>query len=62
MDNKKHYIINRTTLEQRFSGTYEECLKLYIMQDIPYRKLHKIISDEDYTKIIKRKSNNKHYD
>lgn len=57
MANKKHHIINRITREQRFSGTYDECLELYIMQDKPYRKLHKIISDEEYQKIIKKKSN-----
>lgn len=55
MANKKHHIINRITREQKFSGTYDECLELYIMQDKPYRKLHKIISDEDYIKIINKK-------
>lgn len=57
MNNKKHHIINRITREQRFTGTYDECLELYIMQDKPYRKLHKIIDDEEYQKIIKKKPN-----
>lgn len=57
MANKKHYIINRITREEKYSGTYEECLEFYNIQDKSYRKLNRIIDDKEYQKIIKKKPN-----
>ena len=45
-------IINKTSV---YKGSYDACLNMFNMQDKVYRKTHKIITDEDYQKILKKK-------
>lgn len=45
-------IINKTSV---CKGSYDACLNMFNMQDKVYRKTHKIITDEDYQKILKKK-------
>jgi hypothetical protein len=45
-------IINKTSVHK---GSYDDCLNMFNLQDKVYRKTHKIISAEDYIKIINKK-------
>lgn len=49
-----HIIINSTKTSVH-TGSYDTCLNIFNTQDKVYRKTHKIISDEEYNKIIKKK-------
>lgn len=56
---KLYYIINRVTKKEDFTGTYDGCLEYYQQQDKSYKRLHKIIDEKEYNKIIKK---NKYYE
>lgn len=52
---KIYHIITAITKVNVFSGDYESCLNYFKKQNKIFRKTHKIISAEEYTKIIKKK-------
>jgi len=52
---KIYHIIKTTTKTSIMSGDYESCLTYFNEQDKVFRKTHKIISADDYVKIIKKK-------
>lgn len=52
---KIYHIIRTITRKSVMSGDYESCLNYFKEQDKAFRKTHKIISAEDYIKIIKKK-------
>lgn len=54
---KIYHIIKTITKTSVMSGNYESCLNYFNEQDKVFRKTHKIISAEDYIKIIKKKPN-----
>lgn len=54
--NKLFHIIGIITKTSVYKGSYDDCLNMFNLQDKPYRKLHKIISANDYIKIINKKS------
>jgi len=54
---KTYHIFNTINKTSKFTGTYDSCLNEFNLQDKAYRKIHKIISDEEYQKIIKKKPN-----
>ena len=57
---KNYHIIISATKTSIASGSYESCLNMFNIQDKVYKRTHKIISDEDYQKILKKKPiNNK---
>lgn len=51
---KIFHIIKITTKISVMSGDYESCLNYFKEQDKVFRKTHKIISVEEYKKIIKK--------
>lgn len=51
---KIYHIINRITRKEDFTATYEGCLEYYNIQDKSYRRLHRIINDTEFNKIIKK--------
>ena len=53
-DNPYH-IINRITRVEKYHSNYDECLEFYNNQDKTYRKLHRIIDNREFNKIIKRR-------
>lgn len=53
--NKLFHIITVVNKDSIFNGSYDACLNMFNMQDKVYRKTHKIISTEEYQKIIKKK-------
>lgn len=52
---KIYHIIKVITKTSVCKGSYDACLNMFNMQDKVYRKTHKIISEEEYNKIIKKK-------
>lgn len=54
---KNYHIIINATKTSVASGSYEACFNIFNMQDKVYKKTHKLISDEEYQKILKKKSN-----
>ncbi len=52
---KTYHIFNTINKTSKFTGTYDSCLNEFNLQDKIYHKTHKIISDEEYNKIIKKK-------
>lgn len=54
---KIYHIFNTITKKSDYSDTYDICLHLFNQSTKIYRKTHKIISDKDYQKIIKKKPN-----
>ena len=54
---KNYHIITNATKISVASGSYEACLNMFNMQDKIYKKTHKLISDEEYQKILKKKPN-----
>lgn len=52
---KIYHIIAAITKASVFSGNYESCLNYFKEQNKIFRKTHKIISAEEYSKIIKKK-------
>ena len=50
-----YHIIHRITREEDFMATYNGCLEYYNQQDKTYRKLHRIIDNREFNKIIKRR-------
>lgn len=52
---KIYHIITAIIKTSVFSGDYESCLNYFKEQDKIFRKTHKIISAEEYSKIIKKK-------
>lgn len=53
---KNFHIIITSTKISVYNGSYDGCLNMFNLQDKTYRKTHKIISDEEYNKITKKKS------
>lgn len=54
---KTFHIIKLSIKKSVISGDYKSCLNYFNEQDKVFRKTHKIISAEDYIKIIKKKPN-----
>lgn len=52
---KNFHIIITSTKTSVCSGSYDACLNMFNLQDKAYHKTHKIISDEEYNKITKKK-------
>lgn len=52
---KTYHIFNTINKTSKFTGTYDSCLNKFNSNDKIYRKIHKIISDKDYQKIINKK-------
>ena len=52
---KVFHIIKTITKTSVMSGDYESCLNYFKEQDKVFRKTHKIISAEEYQKMIKKK-------
>lgn len=52
-----YYIINRITKKEDFNGTYDGCLEFYNNQNKTYRKLHRIIDNREFNKIVKKQHN-----
>ena len=52
---KIYHIITSITKTSIMSGDYKSCLNYFKEQDKVFRKTHKIISAEEYVKIIKKK-------
>ena len=52
---KIYHIIKVITKTSVCKGSYDACLNMFNMHDKVYRKTHKIISEEEYNKIIKKK-------
>ena len=50
-----YYIVDRFNRNSIFSGDYNSCLKTFNSKDKSFRKSYKIIPDEEYQKIIKKK-------
>ena len=53
--NKLFHIIITNTKTSVCKGSYDACLNMFNLQDKIYRRTHKIISDEDYQKMLKKK-------
>lgn len=54
---KNYHIIRTATKTSVASGSYESCLNMFNLQDKIYHRTHKIISEEEYNKILKKKIN-----
>lgn len=52
---KNYHIIINSTKTSVCQGSYDACNNMFNMQDKIYRKTHKIISEEEYNKILKKK-------
>lgn len=52
---KIYHIIKTIAKTSVMSGDYKSCLNYFKEQDKVFRKTHKIISAEDYQKILKKK-------
>lgn len=50
-----YHIIHRITRKEDFMATYNGCLEYYNQQDKTYRKLHRIIDNNEFNKIIKKR-------
>ncbi|MBP3201314.1 MAG: hypothetical protein J6M39_06670 [Lachnospiraceae bacterium] len=50
-----YHIINKATKTSAFCDKYEVCRYSLANKSKSYRQTHKIISDEEYQKIIKKK-------
>lgn len=54
---KFYHILKVSNKKSVMSGDYDSCLTYFNEQDKVFRKTHKIITADDYQKIIKKKLN-----
>jgi hypothetical protein len=52
---KTFHIITVIDKDSIFNGSYDDCVDFLNKKTKVFRKLHKLVSDEDYQKIIKKK-------
>jgi len=55
MSKEKYHIINKFTKESVLKDNYDICLYRLTNSSKPFRQTHKIISDNEYQKIINKK-------
>ena len=55
MSKGKYHIINKITKDSVYYDNYDVCLYVFTNKVKAFRQTHKIISDEEYNKIIKKK-------
>lgn len=52
---KTFHIITVVDKDSIYNGSYDDCVDFLNKKTKVFRKLHKLVSDEDYQKIIKKK-------
>lgn len=56
MSKEKYHVINKLTKDSILEDNYDICLYRLTNSSKSFRQTHKIISDDEYQKIIKKKS------
>ena len=55
MAKSSYHIINKATKQSIYNDSYDTCIYVFTNKHRLFRQTHKIISDEEYQKIIKKK-------